>query len=201
MTKDLIIAHYERDYSWISSLDENVKKIVYTKNESLVNPNEILITPNLGRCVHTFFYHLYTQYDNLADFTITAQDYPFDHVNNYSDIINGDISVWNEFAQYKVGECWWFCTCYHLWTSYMDGGPSHPGLNIPPVWSELFDEPVPHDVIFSAGGHFVVSKEQVRKRPREFYGKVCNILQTNDQGPWIIERLESSIFNENLKIK
>lgn len=200
MSKNLIIAAYSREYSWINSLKEDVKKTIYTKNESLVHPNEILISPNLGRCVHTFFHHLYNEYDNLDDYIITSQDYPFDHVSNYVDIINGDISLWDSQAKQKIGDCWFFCTMYPVLESFMDGSPSHSGLDIPSVWLELFNEPVPGRVYFTPAGHFIISKEQVRKRPKEFYGKICHILVTNSNSPWIIERLESSIFNENLKI-
>jgi hypothetical protein len=201
MTKNLIIAVFSRDYSWISELDNNIKKTIYTKNESDIKPNEILIKPNVGRCVHTFFNHIYKEYDNLDDYTITSQDYPFDHIDNYIEIINGDITTWNNLAKQKVGECWFFCTEYPLLQSSMNGSPHHAGLDIPSVWSELFNEPIPNSVTFTAAGHFIISREQVHKRPREFYGKICNILSTNNQSPWIIERLESSIFDENLKIK
>ena len=200
MNKNLVISAFSRDYSWTKDVNEDVKKTIYTKNESNILPNEILITPNVGRCVHTFFHHIYNEYDNLDDFIITSQDFPFDHISNYLEIINGNPEIWDVHAKQKIGECWFFCTMYPVFPSYMDGSPTHQGLNISPVWSELFNEPTPTTVDFTPSGHFVVSKNQIKKRPKEFYGRICQILLTNEMAPWIIERLEYCIFNENLKI-
>ena len=54
--KELVIASYDRDYSWINNLDNNIKVTIYKKGNNELKSNEILIEPNLGRDVHTFFY-------------------------------------------------------------------------------------------------------------------------------------------------
>jgi hypothetical protein len=86
--KEIIIAAYDRDYSWIDQLDDDVKITIYRKGTNQNNPNEIYIENNVGRDVHTFFYHFANNYDNLSDYTFTSQDYFEDHVNNYIELIN-----------------------------------------------------------------------------------------------------------------
>jgi hypothetical protein len=61
MNKNLILSVFSRDYSWISNLDGNIKTTIYNKNEDTIKENEILIKPNVGRCVHTFFSHIYNK--------------------------------------------------------------------------------------------------------------------------------------------
>ena len=53
--KELVIAAYDRNYSWICDLNSNVKVTIYKKGNSELKSNEILIEPNLGRDIHTFF--------------------------------------------------------------------------------------------------------------------------------------------------
>jgi hypothetical protein len=65
----------------------------------------------------------------------------------------------------------------------------------------LFDEPIPEIYEFVASGHFLITKEKVQKRPIEFYKKVRTILEQQENSPWIIERLENYIFNNNYKVK
>ena len=62
MKKELVIAAYDRDYSWVNKLNNDVSVTVYRKGSGGLLDGEILITPNVGRDVHTFFYHLYNNF-------------------------------------------------------------------------------------------------------------------------------------------
>ena len=59
MTKELVIAAYDKDLSWVSDINSDVKTTIYRKGTKTDNQNEIFIDPNIGRCVHTFFNHIY----------------------------------------------------------------------------------------------------------------------------------------------
>jgi hypothetical protein len=89
MKKELVIAAYDRDYGWKQYINEDVKITVYNKNQNTLKEGEILLTPNVGRDVHTFFNHIIENYDNLSDYTFFSQDEPFDHVNNIIALVNG----------------------------------------------------------------------------------------------------------------
>lgn len=200
MKKELIIAAWDRNYDWISELND-VDITIYNKNNSTLKEGEIFISPNVGRDVHTFFMHICKSYDNLPDYLIVSQDHPFDHVNNYIEIINGDISVWDKYVTHKYGDSWFFNTQMELLSCDKFGHPHHGGLPIESIWNQLFKEPCPNLIEFVAAGHFIISKEQILKRPKLFYEKVVSILETNSLSPWIIERLEGYIFNEKIEIK
>jgi hypothetical protein len=197
--KEVIIATFNRDYSWwVKNLNKDIKVTVYNKSDI-----EILNTiklNNIGREMHTYFYHIVTNYYNLSDYTFFSQDDFIDHVINYTDIINGDKNTWSEHGKLIFSDCWFFSTGYPILTCDKFGYPNHPNLDIEPVWNQLFIEECPEELTFAAAGHFCISKEHAHKRPIEFYKKVLNILETNKDAPWIIERLEPYIFNINYSI-
>jgi hypothetical protein len=150
----------------------------------------------LGRCVHSFFYHIVDRYDSLADYTFFAQDYPFDHVVNYIDLINGDFLNWTADAIYQNGEIWFFNTEYRrILETDKFGNPHHiGGLELEPVWSKIFSEPCPESLGFVAAGHFCASRKHIHKKPKEFYEKILRILEEDPLSPWCIERFEIYIF-------
>lgn len=198
MKKELVIAAYDRDYSWVDKLDNDVSVTVYRKGSGQLLDDETLITPNVGRDVHTFFYHLYNRYDTLSDITFFSQDYPFDHVHNYIDIINGDKDLWNKQARQSVDGCWFF-SHYDFVLCNKTGAPHHPGvgldiLDMEKIWNDIFQIKCPNKFVFPSAGHFAISKKHVHIFPKEFYGKLVNILETQPNAPWEFERLEPYIF-------
>lgn len=211
-SKEVVISAYDKDYNWINQLDSNVKVTVYKKGFEPL-PNEILIEPNVGRDVHTFFYHLVNNYNNLSDYTFFAQDYPFDHVENYISLINGDKQLWFKHAKQSVDGCWFFNTQYNILLCDKKGIPNSEIINnlsfkvwatgeweeldMESIWNQLFTLACPDYFMFAPAGHFCISKEQVLKKSLEYYKLILNILETNSQSPWIIERLEPYIFLQN----
>jgi hypothetical protein len=219
-TKELVIAAYERDLSWLNNVNQDVKITVYRKGNALpLKDNEIKIEPNLGRCVHTFFNHLYLNYDNLSDYTFFAQDYPFDHWGNILEMLNGDIEVSKNSANLKIGGYYGFnnnsgnngivselTESLHFSGRKVlrcspNGQPHHPGLNVSKYWNYLFSDSnkTPEFYEFIPGGHFFISKDHAKLRSKNFYKKIVDILIKDPGSPWIIERMEGYIFDIRLK--
>ena len=217
MIKEIVIAAYDRDLSWLDKINSDVKKTIYRKGPNKKSKyDEILIEPNLGRDVHTFFNHICLNYNNMSDYTFFAQDYPFDHFDSLIDVINGDMNKLDELSLYNMNGYWGFWTrpryCTYFSRQYnnghnrcrMDNGsgyPDHPNLPVDKLWDGLFNEPKPNLYEFVPGGHIILNKEKHKIRSLDFYKKICEILITDPESPWIIERYELSIFNEKLKTK
>jgi hypothetical protein len=212
--KEIVIAAYEREYSrWVQQLNSDIKVTVYRKGNNHSLENEIYLENNVGRDIHTFFYHLAKNYNNLSDYTFMSQDDFTFHVSNYIEILNGDVELWDKNAIQKFGETWFFCTSLKEYPPQREsfigptldcdksGFPDHGGLPIEKIWNELFKVPCPNTISFPPGGHFCVSKEHVRKRPLYFYKKIVDILENNPSAPWVFERIEPYVFNTNYKIK
>ncbi len=102
MVKEIVIAAYDKNLDWLDNLNDDVKITIYRKGlVDKSNKNEIFIEKNIGRCVHSFFNHIYLNYDNLSDYTFFGQDYPFDHFENIIDVINNE--TWDEKVSLKLG--------------------------------------------------------------------------------------------------
>jgi hypothetical protein len=98
MKKELVISVFDKDLSWLDKVSKEVLIKKYRKGSNLNLDGEIYLSNNVGRDVHTFFYHILNNYDNLADITFFSQDYPFDHIENYVEIINSDVDFITKFS-------------------------------------------------------------------------------------------------------
>lgn len=221
--KEIVIAAYNRDLSWIDDLID-AKVTIYRKGSDALD-NEIQMI-NVGRCVHTFFSHIYNNYDNLSEYTFFVQDYPFDHWENLIEVINENtfktnftlnigeyygfhyntIGEPNRNSKYNDGGRMWY-----MYNSSIGKGKSlkclsngypqdnNPNINVDKYWSQLFETDPIGVYEFIPGGHFCISKEYAKIRSKQFYKRVIDILESEDYTPWVIERLECYIFNKNFK--
>jgi len=198
MNKELVIAAYNRDYEkHFSGVKEDVIKTVYRKGDiSNLKPNEIFIDNNIGRDVHTFYYHIVNRYDTLSDITFFSQDFFEDHVSNYIEIINGDKDTWDSNGTLYDESCWFFNTGmmdHPRGTLDCDknGFPHHNlGNEIIETWDTLFESPCPETITFSTGGHFAISREGAHKVPLNTYKKVLDLLEKPyTSSPYVMERL------------
>jgi hypothetical protein len=72
---DIIIARYNEDLKWTLEYPFNqFKYIVYNKgnNENFEKKyvSKIIKLPNVGKCDHTYLYHIIENYDKLSDITV-----------------------------------------------------------------------------------------------------------------------------------
>ena len=84
MSIQYCVARYNEDITWVidsaSETDTNV--LIYNKGSRLNIPNEIML-PNVGRESHTYLHHIIENYDILHDITVFTQakinDHGYDH--------------------------------------------------------------------------------------------------------------------------
>ena len=220
MQKEIVIAAYDKSLDWINEINPEVKVTVYRKGDVLpLKDNEIKISPNKGRCVHTFFNHIYLNYDNLSDYTFFVQDFPFDHWGNLLQILNSDVNEIEKNASLVIGGYYGFHnntfgTAWNMNPSHQvgnglviscfsNGYPQdlNPNINVDSIWELLFSNQKPNNYEFMPGGHFSITKEQILIRSLDFYKFILNLLENDITMPWNIERLECYIFNKNYKTK
>jgi hypothetical protein len=218
MKKEIVISAYDKDIQWLHNINNETKKTIYRKGNILNSEfDEIILEPNKGRCVHTFFNHIVNNYNNMSDITFFVQDFPFDHWGEVLEVINDNtwddryslkINGYYGFHNNKIGSAWHLDKSTHfkdgnILKCYSNGIPQdlNPNINVDFYWDLLFDEPKPNMYEFMPGGHFGITKEHVQKRSLEFYKKISNLLLENENTPWNIERLECYIFDDTLKTK
>jgi hypothetical protein len=71
---EIVISRYNENLEWLkNSSFENYPITIYNKgiNNNFYNNNyNIINLKNVGRCDHTYFYHIINNYNNLADITL-----------------------------------------------------------------------------------------------------------------------------------
>ena len=188
MNFSIVVARYNEDIEWTKQF---LNVIIYNKGNPLANDFNQILLNNVGREGHTYYKHIYDNYDNLSDYTIFLQGNPFDHSPNIIPDINKYINNENliidfEFFSIYIEKC------------NLSGCRYHANLPLIEVYEKMFHERIEYlEFNFGFGAQFIVSKKKILQRPKEFYLKIVEILEytINPIEGFVIERFHSLIFN------
>jgi hypothetical protein len=189
MSISIVVARYSENVEWTKQF-QNV--IIYNKGTPLSNSFNEICLDNVGREGHTYYKHIYDNYDNLDDHIIFLQGNPFDHSPNVIQSITTYMShrenVEFNFLSERLIEC------------NLTGCKYHTNLPLINIYEKIFGEKKePFDFIFGSGAQFMVSKNKILKRSREFYLNIIKLLE-NDISPiegYVIERFHKLIFESD----
>ena len=68
---EVVVSWYNEDLSWIANLIQPDYKItIYSKLHNNHEKYSVFKLENIGRCDHTYLYHIYYNWDDLADITL-----------------------------------------------------------------------------------------------------------------------------------
>ena len=184
----IVIARYNENVEW-SKQFSNV--IIYNKGTSLKGDYNEILLKNVGREGHTYYKHIYDNYENLSDYTIFLQANPFPHspniisdLNKY--INNTELNIDFEFLSKEI------------LNSNLSGCPRHLGLPLINTYEKLFNEKKEHMAFeFGAGAQFIVSKKKILQNPKKFYLKIIELLDKSIDPieGYVIERFHKLILN------
>ena len=141
-------------------------------------------------------YHIYNNYDNLADYNIFLQGHPFDHSPNIIDDIKNILNDKNlelsfEFLTNKIRTC------------DLKNCSAHHNLPLREVYNKIFNIDISNkNIEFGVGAQFIVSKKTILKNSKEFYYNIIKLLDhsVNPIEGYVIERFHKTIFSFNSKI-
>lgn len=190
---EVVVSKYKENLDWVLNI-KNHKVVIYNKGDF---DTRYINLPNIGREAHTYLYHIIENYDNLENYTCFLQGNPFDHLNID---INNIFNIDNDF---------YFKSLNSIIKCELDGNPHHPKLDIGNLFDNFFiDKP---DIIsFSPGAQFIVKRDSILKRNKQFYIDLLNEFNRTDiddffhkknKMPWVMERVWSYIFNPSFKSK
>jgi hypothetical protein len=184
----IVVSRYDEDITWTAEFGDRV--VLYNKGVDHVDGSIRL--PNIGREGHTYFHYIYENYDHLDDYIVFLQGNPFDHSPDICAKINQIIcdGYDGDFAYFHT---------HRVSFNLLYGCYFHPGLPIGEVYRNLFGkDPIDRNISFCPGAQFIVSRERIYKRPREFYQKIMVMLSYHsgpDEG-FVIERFHPLIFGD-----
>jgi len=196
-TVKIVVARYTENIEWTEDYD-NV--LIYNKGPKLVDGyyREICLD-NVGREGHTYYKYICDHYDALDDYTIFLQGHPFDHLPNILDELD-DIRRKQRNGELVTAPVYFRYLTKPIMECRLSGCTGHPGLPIKQVYEYVFGTQVTEDRVFmfGSGAQFIVSRERILQRPREFYERIVALLQ-KDVCPvegYVIERLHALIFEQ-----
>ncbi|GAB3943500.1 hypothetical protein GCM10028805_09820 [Spirosoma harenae] len=175
----LVVAHYTENLNWLRNIPANIQTTVYDKNpDDLTKPNGILL-PNVGREAHTYLYHIISQYDSLADWTVFCQGKPFDHAFDFKKSLR--LFAEDPDAISPTGFRW----LGHLidtddnqghrlfqpWSKNEDGR----GLDLQSFHRAVFGTDGPDYYTFVLGAQFAVHRDVLRQRSLSFYENALTV--------------------------
>ena len=185
MSYKIIVARYNENIEWLASEMENC--LIYNKGSKLNIKNEILIE-NVGRESETYLQYVITNYDNLPDVVVFTQARISDHKGK--DDVKYLIQIKNEALMNSmsqnmsvhtdIGKNMYFDK---EWNLRKDGYYLKDNYknNTPITFFEWFKGNIhinyPNPIIYYANAIFAVKKENILKKPIEYYKKL--ILEVN----------------------
>ena len=188
----IVIARYNEDIEWS---EQFLNVVIYNKGcklESNKMYNEVLLD-NVGREGHTYYKYICDNYDNLEDYIVFLQGTPFDHSPN---IIQNLWSIINNIDSLPLHNGFGFLSELLLCCN-LDGSCEPYVLPLVDTYKRLFDEEKNSmEFVFGQGAQFIVSKQKILERPREFYLKIVKMLEygISPIEGYVIERFHGVIF-------
>ena len=208
---EIVIANYEEDIEWVNQIPTDLydKLTIYNKGkpknyDTLINKGaKVYSLPNIGREGHTYLYHIIANYDNLANVTVflPGSSYTFYQKKAQLDIIipylqerKESIIVGFTDMAYIKNELETFMIDEYEITSE-ENKKRNPGTQLVPSPIRPFGKWVsarfPGEKLKCIGyrGVATASREDIQKRPIEFYENLIGDLQVqNPEAGHYVER-------------
>jgi hypothetical protein len=199
---EFVIANYEENIEWVNKIPTNLynKLTIYNKGrpknyDSLVKKGaKIYALPNIGREGHTYLYHIIKNYDNLSNVTVflpgsaetfyqkKAQlDIILNTLREKKDSIIVGLTdpeyIQNELDNFMIDE-------YEITSD--ENRRKNPGSVLEPAQVRPFGKWIkarfPGEEMNCMGyrGLAAASRQDIHKRPREFYEQLIGELQSQN---------------------
>lgn len=189
----IVISRYNEKLDWIKNIPDEYNKIVYNKGDSLPSDFNSIPLENVGREGHTYYKYIYDNYENLPNHVIFLQGYPFDHSPNL-------INVLNKYSVDKNRPTGFEYISNHFVNCNISGCRYNRKAPLRDIYEKLFGKRIENMPFrFAVGAQFIVSKQQILKRSREFYLKIVDMLShsPNPIEGHVIERFQPFIFSDD----
>lgn len=210
---DMVIARYNEPLDWLNEINtDNINVICYNKNEQeFYHPkvDKVINLPNIGKCDHTFLYHIINNYNCLSDmtiFTVGSCDMSYKWAQFLSIFYNAKMYNKSTFWTVKYSDVKKDLYDFKIekyQTSYTNNISKNQENNtqlcsIRPFgkWYEnKFGNLIVTEVNYKA--MFAVNKNDIRNRPKEFYEDLIeDVMTSNPECGHFIERSWLAIFNK-----
>lgn len=215
----LVVARYNEDISWIKNIPEDIYSGIYIYNkgpdtEFDLPKSNVIKLQNLGRDAHTYLTHVVNNYNNLADVTFFMpgsaghrddKKHQLSKITDYLKNNKTSAIICNTNKEHIMVERAFFIDEYEI--THGENRKLNSEKRLTPSedrpLGNWFEKRFPGESIsgISYACMLAVSREDIQKRPFEFYNKLLGEL--NDVNPEVVHYLERvwanvfSIDNKN----
>jgi hypothetical protein len=213
---DLVLSRFNEDIDWIKKDPFNQFNIIcYNKgpneplDDCLPGNCKIINLENVGKCDHTYLYHIINNYDNLSQITLFIPASTYSIPWKY-DILMKNMELLNSNNSSIFYGCKFDDVVTELYDFTLDNyivsgdaknkeiNGSHTQLKISPIrpYGKWFEQNIGTEVkikstVICFYGIFIVDKEHIRQRPKEFYENLIKYVD-DDVNPEVGHYLERS---------
>jgi hypothetical protein len=212
---DLVISYYNEDLDWINNIkDINFRYIfIYNKgNSNISNISRDFIEiklKNIGKCDHTYLYHIINNYDNLANVTIfttgsvllSRKFIKFNKILSLSKSTNNSVFI-NEIFLNNVRDDLYDFTINHWLSSDSNNSKNELSeLILSPIrpFGLWFDKYFPNIIINKVNylGIFSVSQNHIKQHTLLYYKNLIELFpdHPNSEVGHYFERSWIAIFH------
>lgn len=226
--KVAVVSRYKEDCSWVKNISKDMDHVyIYNKGERIdikFDKNvSIEDLPNVGREAHTWAYHFFNNYNNLADNTFLLQGYPFDHsmdiisrlkytykeptplTSQYQDNWPPSEFKKKEKITYQFGHT---VRWGHI-SFYSGGFIDDTRAWFKERWEFMFQGSAPKDFYYPYGAMWAIPKHSVLIRDSSFWFILEMLLRNFKKAkmsdtiidPWAMEALWPAVFDPKYRTK
>lgn len=187
---EIVVARFDEDLKWLN--DYKSYCTIYNKGKHI--EEECVTLNNIGREGHTFIHHIVKNYESLADYTMFLQGNP---INPHSPNLLSRLNHFIETQEPLPDFTWISERIVESDFEYIRE-PYHAGFpNIKFAFEQIFkSQKPPKTFTFGAGAQFMVSKDLIRQRPKEFYQNILDLFEFSEQNEISLKLLGNPASNE-----
>lgn len=199
--RQIVISRYKENIDYIS-IFENV--VLYNKGDSIDYP--FISLPNIGKCDHTYLYHIIENYDRLEDLTIflPASVYHISYKRRLLRYLIETANMTNNKKTILIGKTHNYpdFTIEYYETSFKDNKTINNKCELSSIrpygaWCEHFFGGNNGKSTYL--GILAVTKEEILKHPIEFYKSLLDTVSSpNPEAGHYMERSYAIMFQDHI---
>lgn len=174
----VLIAHHNKDISWINEITSNVDVKVYSTSDK----SKIFVEPNKGMDANMYLRYIIDNYDNLSERTLFVHHHKTDWTQDYEMpfIINN--------LNWELDNYFSVCARKNYGDVFIIDPRTKQWLK--DIW-HLFEEhiPYPTQLFYYAGTQFMCHRDLIRQYPKSYYKKLLGWLLMTDKPDWLTGRI------------
>ena len=197
---EIIVSYYNnKHFEKILDLFSDSKITIYDKSHTYENSKwtNIVKLKNAGRETETYLSHIILNYDNLSEYTLFIQDDTNNHIPSISEFYEITNKVINSKQQFHLFKSTWREGGEPYIRTIIDGYYDIHTLPSPDSIKkvcETFNINLPKSYTTETCAFFIVHKDLILKRSKEFYSNLRSWSVEHEQNLYVFEYLWKIIF-------